>query len=160
MNQILLYEFTGTLSKKLSIFPRYNIKCRGKRDTTWNIPRSITFSPLHFMLYRGKSIFFWDSAYPWIGIQIGPKFRISTGSNNNVRIENCISKIVLWVHDEPVVLVINKWGTRNDTKTIGTSHISVPCIDNKTVANVLKVKWADCDQCYFRMLFFWSYVRK
>ena len=31
------------------------MKCRGNHDTTWNIPRSITFSPLHFMLYRGKS---------------------------------------------------------------------------------------------------------
>ena len=34
------------------------MKSRGKRDTTWNILRSITFSPLHFMLYRGKSITF------------------------------------------------------------------------------------------------------
>ena len=34
------------------------MKWRGKRDTTWNIPRSITFSPLHFMSYRGKSITF------------------------------------------------------------------------------------------------------
>ena len=32
------------------------MECSGKHDTTWNIPRSITFSPLHFMLYRGKSI--------------------------------------------------------------------------------------------------------
>ena len=28
---------------------------RGKPDTTENIPRSITFTPLHFMFYRGKS---------------------------------------------------------------------------------------------------------
>ena len=34
------------------------MKCSGKHDTTWTIPRSITFSPLHFMLYRGKSISF------------------------------------------------------------------------------------------------------
>ena len=34
------------------------MKCRGKPDTSWTIPRSITFSPLHFMLYRGKSIIF------------------------------------------------------------------------------------------------------
>ena len=32
----------------------YNMKCRGKPDTTWTNPRSITFSPLHFMLNRGK----------------------------------------------------------------------------------------------------------
>ena len=31
----------------------YNAKCRGKQDTTQNIPRSISFSPLHFVLYRG-----------------------------------------------------------------------------------------------------------
>ena len=31
------------------------MKCSGKADTTWAILRSITFSPLHFMLYRGKS---------------------------------------------------------------------------------------------------------
>ena len=30
----------------------------GNHDTTWNIPRYITFSPIHFMLYRGKSIAF------------------------------------------------------------------------------------------------------
>ena len=34
------------------------MKRRGKRDTTWNIPRSIKFSHLHFILYRGKSIAF------------------------------------------------------------------------------------------------------
>ena len=35
------------------------MKYRGKRGyTTLNIPRSITLSPLHFMLYRGKSITF------------------------------------------------------------------------------------------------------
>ena len=47
-----------TLLEKQSKFPRYNMKCRGKHDSTLNIPRSITFSPLHFMLYRGKSISF------------------------------------------------------------------------------------------------------
>ena len=36
----------------------YILKCSGKHYTTWNIPRSITFSPLHFMVYRGKSIAF------------------------------------------------------------------------------------------------------
>ena len=34
------------------------MKCSGKHDTTWNIPRSIKFFPLHFMLYRGMSISF------------------------------------------------------------------------------------------------------
>ena len=34
------------------------MKCSGKHDTTWTIPRSITFPPPHFMLYRGKSISF------------------------------------------------------------------------------------------------------
>ena len=34
------------------------MKSRGKRDTAWNIPSSITFSPLHFMLHRGKPITF------------------------------------------------------------------------------------------------------
>ena len=40
-----------TMLEKQSKFPWYNIKCRGKQDTTWNILCSITFSPLHFMLY-------------------------------------------------------------------------------------------------------------
>ena len=43
-----------TLSEKQSTFPRYNMKCCGKHDTTWNFSRSIRFSPLHFMLYRAK----------------------------------------------------------------------------------------------------------
>ena len=34
------------------------MKCSGKHDTTWHILRSITFSPQHFMLYRGKTITF------------------------------------------------------------------------------------------------------
>ena len=34
---------TYTLFKKLSKFPRYNMKFREKRGTAWNIPRSITF---------------------------------------------------------------------------------------------------------------------
>ena len=38
--------------------PRYNTKCRGKQDATRNIPRNISVSPLHFMLYFGKSITF------------------------------------------------------------------------------------------------------
>ena len=49
---------SATMLEKQSKFPRQNMKCRGKRDTTGTIPRSITFSPLHFMLYRGKSITF------------------------------------------------------------------------------------------------------
>ena len=49
---------TPTLLEKQSKFPRYNMKCRGKPNTTWTIPHSITFPPLHFMLYRGKSITF------------------------------------------------------------------------------------------------------
>ena len=50
--------FVSALLEKQSKFPRYNMKCRGKRDTTWNIPRNITFSPLHFMLYHGELISF------------------------------------------------------------------------------------------------------
>ena len=34
----------GTLLEKQSKFLRYNMKCRGKRDTTLKIPRSIRFS--------------------------------------------------------------------------------------------------------------------
>ena len=41
---------------KSNTISAYNIKSSGKHDTTWNILRCITFSPLHFMLYRGKSI--------------------------------------------------------------------------------------------------------
>ena len=38
-------HFYVTLSKKKSIFPRYNMKCRGKRGTTWNIPRIVSRFP-------------------------------------------------------------------------------------------------------------------
>ena len=54
----LTYSCYSALSKKLSKFPRYNTKCRGKRDTTRNIPHSISFPPQHFVLYLGKSITF------------------------------------------------------------------------------------------------------
>ena len=47
-----------TLLKKQSKCPRYNMKCRGKPDTTGKFPRSIKFSPLHFILYRRMSITF------------------------------------------------------------------------------------------------------
>ena len=57
--EILVLNYT--LLKKQSKFPLNNMKCRGKHDTTVymiDIPRSITFYRLHFMLYRGKSISF------------------------------------------------------------------------------------------------------
>ena len=63
-----------TLLEEQSKFPRYNIKSRGKRDTTWNSPRSITFSQLHFMLYRGNSINFGTVKLWWL-----------TEKNNNYR---------------------------------------------------------------------------
>ena len=46
------------------------MKCNGKHDTstTWTIPRSITFSPLQFMLYCGKSISF-GTVYPSLAFQ-------------------------------------------------------------------------------------------
>ena len=49
-------EVKNTLYKKYSKCLQYTMKCRGKRDT--NIPSIITFSSLHFMIYRGKSITF------------------------------------------------------------------------------------------------------
>ena len=41
-------------------------KCRGKRDTihTRNIPRCVSFSPLHFVLYLGKSFSFRRVQHP------------------------------------------------------------------------------------------------
>ena len=47
------------------------MKCRGKRDNTWNITRSSSFSPLHFMLYGGNT---WDS-YKANGCGSGFAFR-------------------------------------------------------------------------------------
>ena len=57
---VFKYRLPLMLLEKQSKFPWYNMKWRGKRDTrtTRNIPRCITFSPLHFMLFRGKSISF------------------------------------------------------------------------------------------------------
>ena len=46
------------VQKVIQISELYNTNCRGKRDTARNIPRSISFSPLHFVLYLGKSITF------------------------------------------------------------------------------------------------------
>ena len=41
------------------MFPRYNMKCILKHDTIHEIFRIVSrFPPLHFMLYRGKSISF------------------------------------------------------------------------------------------------------
>ena len=44
--------------QKVKQIPRYNTKCRGNQDNTRNIPRSISLSPLHFVLYLGKSMSF------------------------------------------------------------------------------------------------------
>ena len=56
---LLINILMGTLSKKQSKFPRYNAKCRErKQDTTRNIPQSISFSPLHFAIHLGKLISF------------------------------------------------------------------------------------------------------
>ena len=74
-----------TLLEKQSKVPRYNMKCRGKPDTTWNIPRSITFSPLHFMLYRRKFITFWTvhivADWEWERKQVTLSQRKSTFRN-------------------------------------------------------------------------------
>ena len=56
--------YTVQKAKKCSKFPRYDTKCRGKRETTRNILHSISFSLLKFVLYLGKSRNFWDSVYP------------------------------------------------------------------------------------------------
>ena len=51
-----------TLLEKQSKFPRYNMKCRGKPFTTRTIPRSITFSPLHFILHISRKVdYLWYS---------------------------------------------------------------------------------------------------
>ena len=68
------------LLEKQSKFPRYNMKCREKHDTTWKFPRSITFSLLHFMLYRGKSITFGTG---WDEIQTLPRTAIPTKMYSN-----------------------------------------------------------------------------
>ena len=52
------FLYRTLLEERQSQIPQYNMKCRGTPDTTWNIPRSITFSLLHFMLYCGKLIIF------------------------------------------------------------------------------------------------------
>ena len=50
-----LHERVNTTIGKCSTHcPKYNTKCRGKRDTT----RCISFSPQHFLLYLGKLITF------------------------------------------------------------------------------------------------------
>ena len=51
-------KYSTTLLEKQFKFPRYNMKCWGNPNTAWTIPRSATFSPLHFMLYRRKLITF------------------------------------------------------------------------------------------------------
>ena len=46
--------------------------CSVKHETPWKIPRNITFSPLHFKLYRGKLDFLWDSVYLHLIICLQP----------------------------------------------------------------------------------------
>ena len=55
---IWLIWFDRKLSKTLSKFPGYNMNCIGKWDITQNIPRSISFCLLHFVLNLWKSITF------------------------------------------------------------------------------------------------------
>ena len=52
-----LASFSGlcTLLEKQSKYPWYNMKWRGIPDTTWTIPRTITFSPLHILCYIAES---------------------------------------------------------------------------------------------------------
>ena len=48
---VTTYGYATSLSKKKTKFPRWNTKLRGKRDTTQNIPRNISFSPLYILCY-------------------------------------------------------------------------------------------------------------
>ena len=66
-------QLPHTLSEKESKFPQYNMKCSGEHDTTWNIPCTFTFPPLHFMLYRGKYIFFGTVCLTYKSVKIWNK---------------------------------------------------------------------------------------
>ena len=66
-------QLPHTLSEKESNFLQYNIKCSGEHDTTWNIPCTFTFPPLHFMLYRGKYIFFGTVCLTYKSVKIWNK---------------------------------------------------------------------------------------
>ena len=46
---------TCTLLAEQSKFPRYNMKCRGKRDTTWNITRNVSRFPRYISSYISES---------------------------------------------------------------------------------------------------------
>ena len=46
-----------TLSKRKSKFPRYDMKCRGKRDNLRNIPRSISFPLLYVSCYISENLY-------------------------------------------------------------------------------------------------------
>ena len=55
-------ECTSALSKKYSKFPRYNMKCRGKWDNTWNILHTVVSQlPLDSVLtvHIKKNIYKW-----------------------------------------------------------------------------------------------------
>ena len=56
MSQVFV-DSKHTVQKVIQI-SEFNMKCRGKLDTTRNIPCSISISPLHFVIYLGKSITF------------------------------------------------------------------------------------------------------
>ena len=58
-----------TVQKIFKISKLYcTTKCREKRETTINIPRSISFSPLHFVFYLGKSITFGTVCIPVVSL--------------------------------------------------------------------------------------------
>ena len=98
------------------------MKCSGEQDTTRNIPRSITLSPLHFMSYRGKFISFgtvYSTAVSW-GLVSIPIWR------------QCPSKIPLQdLHSEGAILKNRgSLADRQKCKTSTQTTVYMDCINN------------------------------
>ena len=98
------------------------MKCSGEQDTTRNIPRSITLSPLHFMSYRGKFISFgtvYSTAVSW-GLVSIPIWR------------QCPSKIPLQDLRSEGAILKNRssLADRQKCKTSTQTTVYMDCINN------------------------------
>ena len=121
-----LWPIIHTLLEKQPKFPWYNMKCRGKHDTTWNIPRNITFSPVHFMLYRGKWITFgtvYFSLWLTTSRHWSTSLLVNNNGNKSQRWALEVYSLLLWLTivniAETVAAVREVIGSLNDSDLFG-----------------------------------------
>ena len=127
------------------------MKCRGNHDTTWTFPRSITFSPLHFMLYHGKSITFGTMLLlglkPRIASLLLIFYLFSVWHATETHGSNILHVFTLFIKFIPrklgtkscKTICMQKFNWRERNKSVPNCHIKNPVVGMVTTINIIEL---------------------